>query len=291
MSLAISVIVSGISFGLVIGIVGFGLVFLYKTTGVANFAVGNMAMFETFIVYELWKGGIGIWPSVAIGMVLGGVFALLVYLGALRPFDGRGNSNLLVRTVALYLLLRAMADVFFGSNQPYNFPQLLPHSGFSVGPVDIAWADLITIGIILAIGGAFAAMFRFTDIGLQLTAVSQNAPIARLLGVRVRRLSALAYVLVGMVALVAGLLVAPKQLLSSNMMDPLLLYGFAAAVVGGLTSLGGVFVGGIVVGVVTNLVSTYVGGDLALASAFVLLLATLAVRPHGLFGSPSIQRL
>lgn len=291
MTLAISVIVTGIAFGLTIGIIGFGLVFLYKTTGVANFAVGNIGMFEAFLVWELWQHGVSIWPAVGIGVVMSAVFGVLVYLVTLRPFDERSHSNMLVRTVALYLLLAAAADLLFGQNQPYDFPQLLPHGGFNIGGVGINWSDLLTIGLILVIGGGFGFMFRYTDIGLQLTAVSQNPAIARLLGIRVRLLSAFAYMLVGIIALIAALLVAPQELLSSDMMESLLLYGFAAAVIGGLTSLSGVFIGGIIVGVASDLVSTYIGGDLALASAFVLLLLTLAVRPNGLFGSEAIQRL
>ena len=97
--------------------------------------------------------------------------------------------------------------------------------------------------------------------------------------------------MVGPLALLIGLLMAPKQLLFSQLMDPILLYAFAAAVVGGFTSLLGTFVGGIIIGVVTNLVSTYVGGDLTLASALVIMLITLAVRPNGLFGTAQVARL
>lgn len=291
MGLAISVIVSGIAFGLLIGILAFTLVFLYKTTGVANFAIGNIGMFETFMVYELYESGLGLWPAVAIGVVCSAVFGGLVYVVVLRPFSGGGQANALVRTVGLYLLLAAMADVFFGQNQPYSFPSLLPLGGPSAGSVVIGWSNLITVGIVLVISAAFAAMFRYTDIGLRFLAVAQRAPVARLLGIRVQRLSVVAYMIAGCLALLVGLLVAPQQLLFSQMMDPMLLYAFAAAVIGGLTSLGGSLVGGIVVGVVVDLISTYVGGDLVLASTLALLLLTLAVRPNGLFGTAQVVRL
>jgi branched-chain amino acid transport system permease protein len=289
--LAISVIVSGIAFGLLIGMLAFILVFLYKTTGVANFAIGNIGMFETFVVYELYKSGLGIWPAAGLGFLISAVFGVLLYTLVLRPFGNAGQANILVRTVALYLLLAAMANVFFGEHQPYSFPSLLPTGGTSVGDVVISWSDLITVGIVAVITGGFAAMFRFTNLGLQFLAVAQRAPVARLLGIRTQRLSAIAYLLAGVLALIIGLLVAPKQLLFSQVMDPMLLYAFAAAVVGGLTSLGGTFVGGIIIGVVTDLVSTYVGGDLALASALAILLLTLAVRPNGLFGTAQVARL
>ena len=291
MGLAISVIVSGIAFGLLIGILAFTLVFLYKTTGVANFAIGNIGMFETFIVYELYKSSLGIWPAAGIGVAASVVFGALIYLVVLRPFSGGSQANVLVRTVALYLLLAAAADVFFGQNQPYSFPSLLPSGGPSIGSVTIGWANLITVGIVVVICAGFAAMFRFTGTGLRFLAVAQRAPVARLLGIRVQRLSVIAYMIAGCLALLVGLLVAPKQLLFSQMMDPMLLYAFAAAVIGGLTSLSGTFVGGIIIGVVIDLVSTYWGGDLALTSALVLLLLMLAIRPNGLFGRAQVARL
>ncbi len=290
MGLAISVIVSGIAFGLVIGLLAFIVVFLYKTTGVANFAIGNIGMFETFLVYELWKSGIEIWQAAGIGLLCSAAFGVIIYQVTLRPFTGN-QTNTLVRTVALYLLLAAMADVFFGVNQPYSFPHLLPAGGAHIGDVLIQWSDVITVGIVVVVVVGFVAMFRFTRVGLQFLAVAQRPQVAQLLGIRVSTLSTIAYTLAGCLALLIGLLLAPKQLLFSQMMDPILLYAFAAAVVGGLTSLGGTFVGGIVIGVTSNLVSTYIGGDLALASALIIMLLTLAIRPNGLFGAAQVARL
>mgnify|MGYP001324220250 CR=1 FL=1 len=289
--LALSVIIGGIAFGLQIGMLAFALVFLNKTTGVANFALGNIGMFETFLVHRMYTSGMGIYQAIAIGLGFAAVFGALVYLLVLRPFSGAGQANTLVRTVGLFLLLAAMANVFFGSQQPYSFPAVLPKGGVSPGGVVVKWADLITVALVVAVGLAFVAMFRYTKIGLQFLAVAQRAPIARLLGIRVRLLSTVAYVIAAVLALVIGLLVAPEQLLFSQMMDPILLYAFAAAVVGGLTSLPGAFVGGVVIGVVTSLVSTYLGGDLTLASALAIMLLTLAVRPNGLFGVAQIERL
>jgi branched-chain amino acid transport system permease protein len=289
--LAISVIVSGIALGLLIGLLSFSLVFLNKTTGVANFAIGNIGMFEAFVVYQIYIGGMGIWSAAALGAVFSVIFGALIYLVVLRPFSNAGQANILVRTVGLYLLLAAMANVFFGSQQPYAFPPVLPKGGTTVGGVVLAWPDLITVALIAVIGAIFVWMFRYTELGLQFLAVAQRAPIARLLGIRVQRLSVIAYMMAGVLALIVGLLVAPKQLLYSQMMDPILLYAFAAAVVGGLTSLWGAFVGGIIIGVATNLVSAYLGGDLALASGLAIMLLTLAVRPNGLFGDAKVARL
>jgi branched-chain amino acid transport system permease protein len=287
---AVSVVASGVAFGLLIGLLAFILVFLYKTTGVANFAVGNIGMFETFIVWRLWTSDLGIWPAIGIGVLCSVAFGVLIYQLTLRPFIS-DTANSLVRTVALYLLLAAMADVFFGVNQPYSFPHLLPTGGVDAGSVLIQWSDVITIGVVAAIMTGFALMFRLTRVGLEFLAVAQRPSIARLLGIRIHWLSTIAYMIAGCLALLIGLLLAPEQLLFSRMMDPILLYAFAAAVVGGFTSLGGTFVGGVIVGVVSNLVAAYVGGDLTLASALVIMLITLAVKPNGLFGTAQVARL
>lgn len=292
MGLAVSAIVSGIAFGLLVGMLSFTLVFLNKTTGIANFAIGNIGMFEAFGVYRLYTAGLNIWVAVVLGVVLSVAFSAVIYQLVMRPFSASGGAaNLLVRTVGLYLLLAALADELFGSHQPYTFPNLLPRGGVSWGSVEINWTDMITVGIVLVIIGLFAAMFRFTEMGLQFLAVAQRAATARLLGVRVTRLSMVAYMIAGPLALIVALLVAPSQLLSSTMMDSILLDAFAAAVVGGFASLSGTFVGGIIIGVVTDIVATYVGGDLALASALAIMLLALAVRPNGLFGTPAVARL
>jgi branched-chain amino acid transport system permease protein len=289
--LAISVIVSGIAIGLLIGLLSFVLVFLNKTTGIANFAIGNIGMFEAFIVYELSLSGLNVWVAVVIGLVVSMVLGALVYQVVMRPFSKGQAANLLVRTVGLYLLLAAMADVFFGQNQPYTFPNLLPQGGVSVGTAVISWSSLITVAIVLVVVALFAAMFRFTQLGVQFQAVAQRASIAQLLGLRVRRLSMIAYIIAAPLALIVALLIAPSQLLSSSMMDSMLLYAFAAAVVGGFSSLSGTFVGGIIIGVVTDVVATYVGGDLSLMAALAIMLLTLAIRPNGLFGVPQVERL
>lgn len=291
MDLAISVIVSGIAIGLLIGLLSFILVFLNKTTGIANFAIGNIGMFEAFIVYELSLSGLNVWVAVVIGLVVSMVLGALVYQVVMRPFSKGQAANLLVRTVGLYLLLAAMADVFFGQNQPYTFPNLLPQGGVSVGTAVISWSSLITVAIVLVVVALFAAMFRFTQLGVQFQAVAQRASIAQLLGLRVRRLSMIAYIIAAPLALIVALLIAPSQLLSSSMMDSMLLYAFAAAVVGGFSSLSGTFVGGIIIGVVTDVVATYVGGDLSLTAALAIMLLTLAIRPNGLFGVPQVERL
>lgn len=290
MDLAISVVVSGIAIGLLIGLLSFVLVFLNKTTGIANFAIGNIGMFEAFIVYELFLSGLNIWVAVLLGLVISMAIGALIYHVVMRPFS-RGAANLLVRTVGLYLLLAAMADVFFGQNQPYTFPNMLPQGGISLGSAVISWSDLITVAIVLVVAALFVAMFRFTELGVQFQAVAQRAAIAQLLGLRVRRLSMIAYIIAAPLALIVALLIAPSELLSSSMMDSLLLYAFAAAVVGGFSSLVGTFVGGIIIGVVIDLVATYVGGDLSLAAALAIMLLTLAARPNGLFGVPQVERL
>lgn len=292
MQVAIGVIIGGLAVGLGYGLLGFAVVFLHRTTGVANFAAGSMATFETFLVWQLIQSGMATWLAVLCGFVLAAVFGVVIYEVVFRPAEGKGPLNMLVRTLALWLLLPAILELKWANGEPFNFPNVLPTGGFTVAGVVVPWSDptiaLIACGLALSV----SAILRRTSGGLQLAAMAQDFNTARLIGLRVRVLSAIAWAVVGVLTLIAGLLFVPSQLLSSTMMDDILLYGMAAAVVGGgLNSLGGALVGGMIIGLVTDLIAEYASASYSLAAALVVLTATLLVRPEGLFGARVRERL
>lgn len=291
MTLFFGLVVSGIAIGLVYGLVGFSVVFTHKTTGIANFAVGNIATFAVYIVFLLYGAHLGLWGAIIVGVPATMIFALVLYVVVMRPADDASRENMLARTLGMYVLLYAITNLAMGSGQPFNFPTVLPGGGFSIRGVEISYATLTVIGITAVLVACFTLMFNFTSLGLEFQALSQNAAVARMLGVRVRRLSAVAWMAVAVILLIAGLIVAPTFLLSSDMMDAALLYAFTAASIGGITSLGGAFVGGIAIGVVTNVITGYLGGADALAIAFLMLMAFMWALPNGFFGRAHIERL
>jgi branched-chain amino acid transport system permease protein len=290
--LFISVLVSGVAIGLIYGILGFSTVFLYKTTGVINFAAGNMGMFGAFVVYRLYTGPVTQWWLAVLGGLVGAaLLGALLYVVTIRPREDAGSLNLLARTVAIYLLLFAVVDKYWGDGQPFDFRSSLPSGGGTAAGIYISWSDVGTALICLVLAVVGSILMLRTPTGLQFLALADNPRAARLLGLRVNRLAMIAWALVGLIGILAAMVIAPRQLLSSRMMEPVLLNAFAGVIIGGIKSLGGAFAGGIIIGVATNIVATYLGSDLAVVASFVVLISFLLVRPHGIFGTAQVRRV
>jgi branched-chain amino acid transport system permease protein len=291
--LVLSAAVSGVGVGFLYGLLGFAIVLLYKSTGVANFAQGAMATVGAFVVLKvLLAQGMGLLTAVVVGGLGCAVLGVLIYLSVLRPrASSAGGLNMTVRTLGLSLLLAAALDAKWGEGAPFQFPALVTGNGLKIGSVVVTSQTVVAVAVTVAITGAFALLFRFTSIGLVYRAVAERPDVARLLGLRTEVLAGLAWALSGLVSLVVGVLVAPSALLSTHMMEAYLLYAFAGVVLGGLTSLVGAVVGGVLVGVVSNVVAVLLNGDWASVAIFVLLVVTLALRPAGLFGEPDVARL
>ena len=196
-----------------------------------------------------------------------------------------------MRTLAIYLLLFAVMNRYWSGGQPFAFPSLMPTGSLDVGGIGIPERSLGIIVLALALDACLVLFFRKTMLGLLFLGIAERPDIARLLGVRTRRLTAIAWTISGAIALVVGLMVAPTSLLSSDMMDLFLLFAFTSAILGGLTSLEGAFVGGVTDRCITNLTVVYIGPDAANVAVFILLVGVLLVKPDGLFGVPAAARL
>ncbi|TMC06065.1 MAG: branched-chain amino acid ABC transporter permease [Chloroflexi bacterium] len=284
--------VSGVAVGFVYGMLAFSIVLLFKASGIPNFAQGNIATFGTFIVYLL-AARAGLPLAAAIGLGFAGTAALgvVIYLGGMLPRGDAGTLNLAIRTLAIYLLLFAVMNLFWGVGQPFAFPRFLPAASMTVAGVSVSLLSLVTVAAAVVLGGAFWLLYNRTATGLLLRGIADRPEVARLLGADTARLSGLAWLLAGLVAVVVGLLTVPTALLSSDMMDSFFLYAFTAALLGGMTSLPGAFVGGVVVGVVSNVVTVLRGQEISILAIFALLIVILLVRPDGLFGHGVVERL
>ncbi len=286
------VLTTGIVTGLVYGMLGFAIVVLFKMTGIPNFAAGSLATLGAVAVYELAvRQHVNLVIAVVLGLAFLGVTGAAVYMVVMRYRDDAGVQNLTVRTLGLYLLLFALTDKALGEGQPFTFPQLFPVRAVSFGSMRVPLAGIGVLAIAAVLTAGFVCLFKFSRVGLLLRGMADDRETARLLGANVRRLSAASWALTTVLAAVVGILAAPSSLVSADMMDESLLYVFAAVVIGGLTSLGGAFVGGVTVGVVQGFVHYYGNADLSLLAVFGLFLFVLLVRPHGLFGEPASERL
>ncbi|MGV9387103.1 branched-chain amino acid ABC transporter permease [Nonomuraea sp. NPDC003707] len=288
----LDVLTTAIITGLLYGMLGFAIVVLFKMTGVPNFAAGSLATLGAVAVYELTiRHHLNLAFAIVAGVGLLVVVGAVVYALVMRHRDDAGVPNLTVRTLGLYLLLFALTDKALGEGQPFSFPQLFPVRAVSLGALHIPLSGLGALAIAAVLIAGFGCLFKFSKVGLLLRGVAADRETARLLGANVRRLEAASWALTTALAAIVGILAAPTTLISSTMMDESLLYVFAAVVIGGLTSLGGAFVGGITVGLVQGFVHYYGNADLSLLAVFGLFLLTLLVRPHGLFGEPALERL
>lgn len=293
MGLFLGAAANGVASGVLYGLLAFAIVLLYKSTGVANFAQGNLGTFATFVVYKLaGSHGMPLGPAVIIGIVAGAAVGALSYGVGLRPVDNASHLNLTLRTLGLYLLLLAIMNYAWSAGQPFAFPKIFPTArAFGIGEAVVSWYEVCTVLLAAAMATGFVLIFRYTRVGRLAIGVSDRPEIAHLLGVSVRRVTLAAWTVSSAVALAVAIVAAPATLLSTTMMDLYLLFAFTSAVVGGLTSLVGAFVGGLLVGLVNSIASVYVNSDLAALCVFCLPLIVLSIRPNGIFSSVGVERL
>jgi branched-chain amino acid transport system permease protein len=286
-------IVSGLASGGIYASLALALVLIYRATGVVNFAQGEMAMFTTFVAWTLMEH-IAYWPAFALTLVLAFVGGALLELTVIRPVQSAPPLTVVIVTIGLLIGLNGVARRIWG-NSPKTLESPFSTDPVRIGGVAFSIQDLGIIGVSLAIVALLWAFFRFTKLGLGLRAAAVNPAESRLVGIRVTWMLALGWGLAAVLGAVAGMMAAPPLgSFDQNLMQPILLYAFAAAVLGGIDSPLGAVVGGLLVGVMVNLVGTYVGfvgADLRLPVALAIILGVLLVRPSGLFGREAVSRV
>ncbi len=286
-------VVSGLATGGIFASLALALVLIYRSTRVINFAQGEMGMFTTFIALWLIDAGWPYWGAFFATLAMAFVGGVLLERIVIRPIERAPVVTVVIVTIGLLIALNGAAFWIWGG-ETRAFP-----SAFSTRPIHVAGVafsiqDFGVIGVSLAAVALLYLFFRFTKLGLALRAAALNPEASRLVGVRVGWMLALGWGFAAVLGALSGMMVAPLVFLDPNMMRAVLLYALAAAILGGLDSPIGAVVGGLLLGVGLNLVSTYVGfvGDeLKLPVAFVVILAVLLVRPVGLFGRSTVRRV
>jgi branched-chain amino acid transport system permease protein len=286
-------VVSGLAAGGVYGSLALALVLIHRATGVINFAQGEMATFTTYIAWTLTTNhGIPYWPAVVITLVIAFAGGIGLHQTVIRPLEGGSVLRVVVVTIGLLLALNGLtAWIWSGEQRSLESP--FGSGTITIGDVAVAWQDVGTIVVSLVVVVLLWALFQLTKVGLALRAAATNPAEARLVGVRVPWMLSLGWGLAAVLGAVSGLLVAYPAI-DPNLMQAVLIYAFAAAVLGGIDSPIGAFVGGLVVGVGLNLLSAYVdfvGTDLRLPAALVLILGVLLFRPAGLFGGRRVTKV
>jgi branched-chain amino acid transport system permease protein len=292
MDLFLHQVLAGVATGSIYACLALAIVMIYQTIHNLNFAQGEMAMFSTFIAWQLMQWGAPYWVAFAGTVAFSFVAGIAIEQVFFRPIHNAPVLSHLVVFIALFAILNSLA----GSIWDYNvksFPT--PFGSRSLfGNGLMSSHDAGMMGVTLAMLVLLYVFFRHTRIGLAMRAAAANPESARLSGIRVGWMIALGWGMAAAIGAVAGIMIAPVVFLDPNMMTSILDYGFAGAVVGGLTSPGGAVLGGFAVGVIENLAGTfipYVGGELKLTIALFIIVVVLTVKPSGLFGRTVVTRV
>jgi branched-chain amino acid transport system permease protein len=281
---------NGISNGAIYAAVALSLVLIWRATRILNFAQAGMLMFTTFIAWALVDRGASYWVAFAAALASGFVLGAVVERVVIRPVEGAPPLNAIIVTLGLLVLLEAVAGMIWGGN-PRSFPPAFSIGGYRIGGRTVLFSpfDLFTVLVVGGLMAALVLLFRRTSLGLQMRAAAFAPEVARLLGVRVGRMFTTGWGLASLAGSLAGVLVAPDVFVAPNNFDPVLVFGFTAAVLGGLESPPGALVGGLVLGLALSYVSGYAGAETVTLGALVILIAVLMVRPSGLF-TPTRER-
>lgn len=290
----LQLLAGGIAIGGVYALIALGFVIIYKATDVLNLAQGEMLMVGAYVSYWLLdRGGLPFPLAVAGTLVFAITLGLVIERLALRPLIGEPVISVIMVTIGLSIVLRAAVILVYGTEYRV-YPSVLPKDPVRIGPVTLPLEFVVSFVIAVALVGAFAALFRYTRIGVAMRAVADDQQAALSMGIDVRSVFAVSWVISALVSAVGGILLANIQGVGI-LLATLGLKALPVAILGGLDSTAGAVIGGVVVGALENLSAGYLdgplGGGVREVAPFVFLVLILLVRPYGLFGKERIERV
>jgi branched-chain amino acid transport system permease protein len=288
----VQLVVDGIAIGSVYGALALALVLIFRSTGIVNFAQGEMAMFSTFVAWGLVQGGVPLGLALVATFAISFAGGMLIERVIIRPVEGEDPLTILIVTLGLFILVNSAAGWIWGFNNR-GFARALPAGSTEVLGVRLSFESLGIVAVLLAVCGLLYLLFERTKLGLAMRAAAANPASARLVGIDVGRTLMIGWGLAALLGALAGVLVAPQLFLDVNFMGGVLVYSFAAATLGGFDSPKGAVIGGWIIGVAETLAGDYIGfigSDLTILVPLAIIFGVLLVRPNGLFGSPEVVR-
>ncbi|HKN95119.1 MAG TPA: branched-chain amino acid ABC transporter permease [Thermoleophilaceae bacterium] len=288
----IDLTLNGISNGAIYAAVALAFVLIWRATRVVNFAAGGMLMITTFIASSVISSTGSYWLGFFVALATGFVLGSVVERVLIRRVEGGPPLNAVIVTIGLLILCQAVAGMIWSAT-PRSFPPAFSIKGYHVGSHTYLFGPFDVFTVLAVIGAAIAlfALFRLTDLGLKMRAAAFEPVVARLQGVRVGHMFTLGWGLASLAGSLAGVLIGPQVFVGPNTFDPVAVFGFTAAVLGGLDSPVGALVGGLLLGLSLSYVSGYAGASLVTLAALAILVAILMVRPSGLFSSARARRI
>ncbi len=283
-------VTSGLALGSVYALVALSMVFVWKTTTVLNFAQGEMAMITTFFAYTLMATyEVPYWIAFVLALALGAAVGILVDL-LIRQIPSDNFFAVIALTVGIYFVMHSVAGLIWG-HVSWPFPGLFSEEPVSVLGAAIAPIDFWIFGAMVLLIAALFCFLSFTTSGTAFRATSQDHIAAILMGINTKRVFSMSWAIGGVVGAIAGILVAPIIHIHVDMMGHILLMSFASAVLGGINSLPGAVVGGLLLGLVGNLLGAYVSTKYLDSFAFFIIIVILLIRPHGIMGRKEASRV
>lgn len=286
-------VISGFSTGAIYALVALGLALIYRSTRILNFAHGDMATAGTFCAFMLMGTRLPFGATVLVAIVFGALLAMTFYFCVLLPAQRREANQLsqIILTLGLGLILQGLIS-YFGGTEPQDFPFPLSEIEiYNIGPLVISQLSVGTIAMALVVSLLLYLLVQKTRIGLAMRATSENLPAAQTMGIPTRQILALSWGLAATLGVLAGIFLAPALLLDPFFMLEPFLKGFAAAILGGLNSLPGAIVGGMIIGVAESLAGGYISVAFKNTLAFLIIILVLLVRPEGLLGKEFKERV
>jgi branched-chain amino acid transport system permease protein len=283
-------VATGLVSGATYGLIAMGFALIYKSTGVVNFAQGELVMLTAYVSFSLANTlGLSLVPLLIVTIPISMAIGLALERLIIRPMLGEPVFSIVMATVGLAVILRGIVVLIWGS-EPLNFPAGLPTRVVSVAGVPFYPAQLCLLGALALVTLGAWLFLRFTRLGMAMRAVAANETAALLMGISVDRIHAAAWMLSAAIAAVAGVLFAVNFKLAPDLWFQGL-KSFPAVILGGLDSVIGAALAGLIIGVIENLAQGYLGEGLREIAGFVVIIIVLMVRPYGLFGSADIERV
>jgi branched-chain amino acid transport system permease protein len=289
MELLVHQILSGLATGGIYASLALALVMIYQATHLVNFAQGEMAMFSTYLAWTLMQAGVPYWGAFFITVAVAFLGGVVLERVVIQPVENAPVLSVVIVFIGLLVIFNSLAGWIY-SYTIKPFPSPFPEQPL-FGNSYVSSHELGSMSVTMIVLLLVFLFFRFTPLGLAMRAAAQNASSSRLVGVRVGWMLALGWGLASAIGAVAGIMVAPVVFLEPNMMGGILLYAFAGALLGGIDSPGGAVLGGFLVGVLENVVGLYLGSEVKLTVALVIIVGVLVVRPSGLFGKVHVVRV
>ncbi len=281
---------SGLATGGIYASLALALVMIYRATELVNFAQGEMAMFSTYLAWSMINAGLPYWPAFLLTIGVSFLAAAVIQLAIIRPLANAPILASVIVFIGLLLVFNSIAGWIF-SYTIKTFPSPFPSEPLWANSY-ISTHEVGAIGVTLALLAILFAFFRWTELGLTMRAAAENPVSSRLVGIRVARMVALGWGLAAALGAVAGMMVAPIIFLDPNMMSGVLLYAFAAALLGGIDNPWGAVFGGFSLGIVENLLGAYlIGTELKMTVALAIVVLVLVVKPSGVFGRTVLTRV